>query len=151
MSESRDLGDAEDLALLEEVRSLERRRIEAIRLNDVAEMSAILDDKFIYIDSDGNLYDKAKYLRVVGSHELTYSIDIELTETDHRIDRDLIIIAGQMLGHARLGGEPQVFHLRNMRVWRRRETDWRLLAWQSSTIMRAPTWPSHRPPNGWPV
>lgn len=147
MSESRDDGSTEDLALLEAVRGLERRRIEAIRLNDVDEMSAILDDKFIYIDSDGNIYDKAKYLRVVGSHELTYSIDVELTETDHRVDHDVIIIAGQMLGHARLGGEPQVFHLRNMRVWRQREGHWRLLAWQSSTIMRAPTWPSHGPPS----
>jgi hypothetical protein len=149
MSEPHDVASTRDSALLESVRALERRRIEAIRKNNVEEMSAILDDKFIYIDADGNLYDKEKYLRFVGSHHLTYSMDVELTETDHRIDGDLIIIVGQMLGHARLGGEPQVFHLRNMRVWRRRETGWRLLAWQSSTIVRVPTWSSDLP--DWPM
>jgi len=148
MNEPRDEQDTSELDLLEPVRALERRRIEAIRQNNVQEMSIILDDKFIYIDADGHVYDKAKYLRFVGSHALTYGLDVELTETDHRIDGDLIVVAGQMLGHARLDGEPQVFHLRNMRVWRRREADWRLLAWQSSTIVRAPTWSSDLP--NWP-
>lgn len=140
MNESRQAESVRESELLAPVRALERRRIEAIRQNDVREMSIILDDKFIYIDADGNVYDKEKYLRFVECHQLTYAMDVELTETDHRIDDDLIIIAGQMLGHARLDGESQVFHLRNMRLWRRRGPTWKLLAWQSSTIVRAPAW-----------
>jgi hypothetical protein len=46
-----------------------------------------------------------------------------------------------MLGHARLDGEAQVYHLRSMRVWRRRDGVWRLLAWQSSALLRPPIWP----------
>jgi hypothetical protein len=140
---SPDLGSTipnDDAALLGTLRALEHRRIQAIRRNDYETMSEILDDKFLYISSHGALYDKETYLRAVSSHKLTYSEDVNLTETDHRIDGDVIILAGEMVGHARLDGEAQVYHLRSMRVWRRREAGWRLLAWQSSALLRPPTW-----------
>lgn len=128
----------EERAVLETLRGLERRRIEAIRINDVDAMDSILDGKFLYINSGGKIYDKEEYLLAVSSHQLTYSTDVDLTETDHRIDGDIVIIAGEMLGHARLDGEPQVYRLRSMRIWRRRESGWKLLAWQSSTLLRSP-------------
>jgi hypothetical protein len=127
-----------DAKVLETLRAIERRRIEAIRHNDVATMATVIDDEFLYINSSGTIYDKDKYMRAVSSHQLTYSGDVDLTETDHRIDGDVVIIAGEMLGHARLDGEQQVYHLRSMRVWRRRGTEWRLLAWQSSAIWHSP-------------
>ena len=37
-------------------------------------------------------------------------------------------------GIARLDREPEVYHARTMRVWRRRPSGWRLLAWQSSAL-----------------
>lgn len=126
--------DESDATVIATLRAIERRRIEAIRQNDVATMSSVLDDKFLYINSVGMIYDKHSYLRAVSSHQLTYSGDVDLTETDHRIDGDVVIIAGEMLGHARLDGEQQVYHLRSMRVWRRRGTAWQLLAWQSSAL-----------------
>lgn len=124
---------------LEAVRDLEEVRREAIRHNDAAKMDQILDAKFIYINHDGVIYDKAKYILAVSSHELTYSEDFDLTESEHRFDGDVIILVGMMLGHARLGGERNVYHLRNMRVWRAREANWKLLAWQSSPYIRQPT------------
>jgi hypothetical protein len=127
-----------DAKVLETLRAIERRRIEAIRHNDVATMATVIDDEFLYINSSGTIYDKDKYMRAVSSHQLTYSGDVDLTETDHRIDGDVVIMAGEMLGHARLDGERQVYHLRSMRVWRRRGTEWRLLAWQSSAIWHSP-------------
>lgn len=130
---------ANDDEVLETLQALEQRRIEAIRQNDVTTMSSVLDDKFIYINASGKIYDKQTYLTAVKSRQLTYSSDVDLTQTDHRIDDDVVIIAGEMLGHARIEGEAEVFHLRSMRVWRRRETAWRLLAWQSSALLRTPT------------
>lgn len=121
-------------AALEAVRKLERQRIEAIRTNDDDAMSDILDDDFIYINSSGTLFDKPAYIRAVDTHAITYSGDMKLTETDHRVDGDMVILAGEMLGHARVEGEPQVYHLRSMRVWRRRDDAWRLLAWQASAL-----------------
>ena len=47
---------------------------------------------------------------------------------------DLVILVEMMLGHARLDGEQQVYHLGNMRVWRAREAEWKLLAWQTSML-----------------
>ena len=129
-----------DDAALEAVRALEKVRITAIRGNDADAMAGILDEKFIYITSTGKIYDRNSYTNAVRTHELTYSSDLQLTETDHRVDGDLVILVGMMLGHARLDGEQQVYHLRNMRVWRARGAEWKLLAWQSSVFWQAPAW-----------
>ena len=128
----------DEAAALDAVRRLEQIRRTAIRENDADAMDRIIDEKFLYINSDGTLYDKRKYTAAVRSHELTYSGDFDLTETDHRVDGDVIILVGMMLGHARLAGEQQVYHLRNMRVWRARGPEWKLLAWQSSELAHAP-------------
>lgn len=123
-----------DEAALQTVRELENVRIAAIRDNDADTMARIIDEKFIYINDSGKIYDRDSYLTAVRTHELTYSSDLQLTETDHRVDGDLIIIVGMMLGHARLDGEQQVYHVRNMRLWRARGAEWKLLAWQSSVL-----------------
>jgi hypothetical protein len=116
------------------VRRRERERLEAIRVNDVRAMASIVDEAFIHINSSGKIYDKASYIRAVETHQLTYAGDLDLTETDHRVDGDVVIVAGLMLGHARLDGDAQVYHLRTMRVWRLRGETWKLLAWQSSAL-----------------
>lgn len=127
-----------ELLALEAVRSLERVRIEAIRTNDADAMVGIIDDKFVYINGSGKIYDGDSYVKAVRTHELTYSSDLDLTETDHRVDGDLVILIGMMLGHAHLDGEQQVYHLRNMRMWRARGAGWKLLAWQSSVLWNSP-------------
>lgn len=132
-------SNVSDEATLQAVRELERLRIVAIRSNDANAMAGILDEKFIYINSSGKIYDRDSYTTAVRTHKLTYSSDLQLTETDHRVDGDLVILVGMMLGHARLDGEQQVYHLRNMRVWRARGVEWKLLAWQSSVCWQPPT------------
>ena len=42
-----------DLTVIETVRTLERRRIEAMGANDVAALAPLLDDSLIYINSLG--------------------------------------------------------------------------------------------------
>lgn len=132
-------SNVSDEATLQVVRELERLRIVAIRSNDANAMAGILDEKFIYINGSGKIYDRDSYITAVRTHRLTYSSDLLLTETDHRVDGDLVILVGMMLGHARLDGEEQVYHLRNMRVWRARGAEWKLLAWQSSVCWQPPT------------
>ena len=53
----------------------------------------------------------------------TCSLELALSETDHRVDGDLEILVGMMLGHARRDSEQQFYHLGNMRVWRAREAE----------------------------
>jgi hypothetical protein len=89
-----------DEAGLDVVRQLEKNRIVAIRGNDADVMDQILDEKFLYINHDGTLYNKHSYTNAVRTHELTYSSDFDLTETDRRVDGDVIILVGMMLGHA---------------------------------------------------
>ena len=129
------LSSSERLAL-ESVRAVERLRIQAIRTNDADAMRGIIDEKFLYIDESGKVYDRSSLFEAVRTHELTFDSDVDLTETDYRVDGDLVILVGLMLGHARLDGEQQVYRLRSMRVWRLRKVDWRLLAWQSSRLWR---------------
>src|SRR3954463_247689 len=125
------MSNQEQVAL-DAVSQLEKVRLDAIRTNDANAMTNILDEKFIYISSRGIVYDKKRYIAAVRSRELTYSDDLDLTETEYRVDGDVVILVGLMRGHARLGREQDVFNHRNMRVWRQRGGDWKLLAWQST-------------------
>jgi ketosteroid isomerase-like protein len=118
------------------VRALERRRIEATRANDVAALSALLHDQLIYVNSAGQIYDKAHYLHGIGSNALTYDRDFDVRETHARALDDLVILAGVMLGHSRLDGEQQVFHFPCIGVWRKEVDAWRMIAWQSSSGSR---------------
>lgn len=120
--------------ILEQVRAAERRRVAAIRSNDADTIRQLLDPLFLYINSRGRIYDRSSYVAAIASHEITYAGDIELSETEHRVDEDLVVMAGTLLGHVRLDREAEVYHAPSMRVWRRRPSGWRLLAWQSSAL-----------------
>lgn len=125
---------------LDEVRSLERARIEATRTNNVAALAPLLDDELIYVNSVGDVYDKAEYLAAIDSHKLTYEPDFDVHETGFRDLDDIVVLSGIMIGHARLDGEKQVFNYRCLSIWRRRLDDWTLLAWQSSSLVHKPAW-----------
>jgi hypothetical protein len=118
---------------LETVRGLERRRIEATRANDVAELEPLLHDQLIYINSAGQTYSRQQYLEGIRSHALTYDRDFDVHETEVRAFDDLVILAGIMLGHSRLDGEQQVFHFPCIGVWRNEGGRWGMIAWQSSS------------------
>jgi hypothetical protein len=118
---------------VDQIRSLERRRIEATRVNDADALEPLLHDSLIYVNSVGTIYDKQSYLRDIRTHALTYDRDFDVRETDVRILDDVIILVGVMLGHSRLDGEQQVFHFPSIAVWRKDSDTWQLLAWQSSS------------------
>ena len=115
------------------VRALERKRIDATRANDVAALDPLLHPSLIYVNSVGQIYDKQSYLREIGTNSLSYEVDFNVRETEVRALDNLIVLAGVMLGHARLEGEQQVFHFRCLSVWRKDDGEWRMLAWQSSS------------------
>lgn len=118
---------------LRQVRALERARIDATRANDGASLGPLLHDSLIYVNSVGQIYDKQSYLREIGTNSLSYDVDFNVRETEVRVLDNLIVLAGVMLGHARLEGEQQVFHFRSLSVWRKDDGEWRMLAWQSSS------------------
>jgi ketosteroid isomerase-like protein len=118
---------------LSRVRALERKRIDATRANDAEALAPLLHDSLIYVNSVGQIYDKQSYLREIGTNSLSYEVDFNVRETEVRALDNLIVLAGVMLGHARLEGEQQVFHFRSLSVWRKDDGEWRMLAWQSSS------------------
>ena len=122
-----------ETAEVDVVRSLERRRIEAMRINDAEGLAPLLHDSLIYVNSAGRIFDKPRYLREIRTHGLVYDEDFNVRETEVRILDDLVILAGVMLGHSRLDGEQQVFRYPCIGVWRKEEDEWRLVAWQSSS------------------
>ena len=125
--------ETDSVAAVDAVRKLERRRIEATRLNDVDGLRELLHDQLIYINSVGDIYDKPQYLKAIATGRLSYDRDFDVEETDCRAFDDLIMFAGVMLGHSRLDGEQQVFLFRSLSVWRRDDGAWRMVAWQSSS------------------
>jgi ketosteroid isomerase-like protein len=122
-----------ETAEVDNVRALERRRIEATRANDADALASLLHDALIYVNSVGTVYDKQAYLRDIRTHALSYDRDFDVRETEVRILDDIVILVGVMLGHSRLDGEQQVFRFPSLAVWRKDSSGWRLLAWQSSS------------------
>ena len=122
-----------DIAELDAVRALERRRVEMTRANDADALEPLLDENLIYVNSAGGVYDKPSYLRKIRTNCLTYDEDFDVRETEVRVLDSLIIFAGVMLGHSRLEGEQQVLRFRCLAVWRKDRAGWRMLAWQSSS------------------
>jgi len=51
-------------------------------------MARVLDEKFIYINSAGKLFDSTSYITAVRTRSVTYSQDLDLMETDYRVDGD---------------------------------------------------------------
>jgi ketosteroid isomerase-like protein len=115
------------------VRALERRRIEATRNNDAGALALLLHDQLLYVNSVGEMYDKARYLHCINTRAVIYDRDFDVRETQARVFDDLVILAGIMLGHSRLDGEQQVFHFPCIGVWRKDSGEWRMVAWQSSS------------------
>ena len=118
---------------LNTVRQLEQLRIQATRENDADVLAPLLHEQLIYVNSIGAVFDKNRYLKSIRSHSLTYDRDFDVRETEVRVLDDVIILAGMMLGHARLDGEQQVFHFPCIGVWRKDPDQGRMLAWQSSS------------------
>ena len=71
---------------LETMCASKRVRIEAIHKNDADAMNRIIDEESIYINGSVKIYDRELYVKVVSTHELTYSSDLEPIATDHRVD-----------------------------------------------------------------
>ena len=42
------------------------------RANDADALAPLLDEKLIYVNSAGGIYDKSSYLRKIRTHSLTY-------------------------------------------------------------------------------
>jgi ketosteroid isomerase-like protein len=123
---------------VERVRLLDRQRIDATKANDVRALRDLIDDDLVYIGKAGAIYDKTGYLEAISTHDLTYSLDFEITECQHRIYPGTVMLIGMMFGHARLDGEQQVYHLRCMSVWRQRGEAWGMMGWQSSEFCPRP-------------
>jgi hypothetical protein len=122
---------------LDTVRALERRRIEMMRANDTDALEPLLDEKMIYVNTAGEIYDKPSFLRKIRTNCLTYDDDFDVRETDVRVLDNLVMFAGVMRGHSRLEGEQQVLNFRCLAVWRKSGTGWRMVAWQSSSGSQA--------------
>ena len=122
-----------ETAEIDAVRALERRRIEITRANNADALEPLLDEQLIYVNSAGEIDDKASYLRKIRTGGLTYDEDFDVRETEVRVLDRLMIFAGVMLGHSRLEGEQQVLRFRCLAIWRKDRAGWRMIAWQSSS------------------
>jgi hypothetical protein len=125
--------------VIETVRILDRRRIEATKTNNARALRNLIDDELVYIGKAGAIYDKAAYLKAISTRDLIYEQDFEITECQHRIYPGTVMLIGMMFGHARLDGEQQVYHLRCMSVWRQRGQTWSMMGWQSSEFRPRPS------------
>jgi hypothetical protein len=119
--------------MLDEIRSLERARFEAMISNDLTSLAALLDDDLIYIHSNGQADGKKEYLDSLRHGRITYE-DISVISDRHWQAEGCFVLVQFLSATMRLGvgAEPVNRSLTIMSVWRPLRSGWRLIAMQST-------------------
>jgi len=82
------------LSIESEIDALETRRAEAIVEADLAMLAAMVDDRYIHVDADGTMRDRAGYLGAVCSRAGRY-VDYRVTESHVSLIDDLAVVHGR--------------------------------------------------------
>lgn len=121
-----------DAALLELATSLEARRAEAVRANDVAALGALLSTELRYVHSGGKADDCASLLARMASGDLVYRVFESAIERVVGLGDDGLCVSGTVRLEATLGGQERKVSAVYLLVWRREGDAWRLVALQNT-------------------
>jgi Domain of unknown function (DUF4440) len=87
------------------IADMERRRYEAMKLADIAELREVLDDLLIYTHSNSAIDDKESYLAKVQAGYFRYE-SISIEEQSTLVLSDVALLRGRMRARGLLNGSP---------------------------------------------
>lgn len=123
------------LPIVSEIDALEHRRAEAIVEADLAALAEMVDARYIHIDADGAVRDKAAYLGAVCSHAGRY-VDYSVLENHIDLVDDLAIVHGRFSNRFE-AADGTVRHKsgRHVRLYSLHADGWRNFYHQSTLIV----------------
>ncbi|MCP5180187.1 MAG: nuclear transport factor 2 family protein [Pseudomonadales bacterium] len=107
-------------------------RRQAMVGQDVAALTALLDENLVWTHSSGRTDNRAAVIDSIASRSVVYhTLDAE----DIRVlpHGDVAILHGTINGHVSKDGAGKALRNRFLSVWKQTGGAWRMLAWQSTS------------------
>ncbi|MDA1127138.1 MAG: nuclear transport factor 2 family protein [Chloroflexi bacterium] len=114
---------------MDEIITLENRRIEAMVNGDTQALEEILADDLIYTHTTARLDTKASFIDAVATGRSNYR-SVEREDVNVRQYGDTAIVTG----HAKFHVGDNKFEARFIDVYAKRNDAWQMVAWQSTRV-----------------
>jgi ketosteroid isomerase-like protein len=123
-------GDAES-----ELLKLEKDFAQAVVSNDAEAIGKFLSDDWVIIDPDGNVIDKARFLGVIKSGQLTHEM-MESEEAKVRSYGDSAVVMAIMKSKGKFAGQEFATRERASDVFVKRDGHWQCVFSQLTTLKK---------------
>lgn len=125
-------NDQDKLIEIKEIAAIEEARVSAILAEDIGYLDRLMDDECTCVDWRGTPQSKQEYLASLQNHALEFDLLVNVQNDIKQWD-DFAVVTGTYFNKVRSHGdcEPPRY-LRHLRVYRRDNGRWRLLAHQAT-------------------
>lgn len=113
----------------DEVKALERDRLEAMGRNDVPALDALISDRLLYLHSTGDRDGKEKYLAQIESGRIVYR-RVTPHEPEVHVLGDTAVLFGHIDADVTRDGEKLTLDYDYLAVWAKDGGRWRFFAYQ---------------------
>src|SRR5580700_9108257 len=114
-----------------EIRSLDARRVEALKHGDVQALDRILSADLVYTHASGWRQTKAEFLASIRSGELKYHT-FAMHGVTMRVYGDTVVATGEASAKVQSKGQELDVSLLFVEVYAKQEGRWQLVVWQST-------------------
>jgi hypothetical protein len=112
---------------------LDRKRMLAMALKDVATLESLLADDLIYTHSSARLDTKRSLIEGMTSGKTVYTA-VEPSEVKAQDLGDTVVLTGIAQIKVTVGGAANAFGVRFTDVYARRDGRWQMVTWQSTRL-----------------
>ena len=112
---------------------LDRKRMLAMALKDVATLESLLADDLIYTHSSARLDTKRSLIEGMTSGKTVYTA-VEPSDVKAQDLGDTVVLTGIAQIKVTVGGTPNAFGVRFTDVYARRDGRWQMVTWQSTRL-----------------
>jgi ketosteroid isomerase-like protein len=118
---------------LEQIEDAEERLMSAVKNRDVATLEEMLHEQIQFIDSHGKVTSQSQLLNIYRSGNLfVKSIDVCDQQVSLTGDTAVVIVIEKVKGTC--GGRPFEGRYLYMRVWKRKDSSWKVFAASCSAV-----------------
>ena len=112
---------------------LDRKRMLAMALKDVATLESLLADDLIYTHSSARLDTKRSLIEGMTSGKTVYTA-VEPSDVKAQDLGDTVVLTGIAQIKVTVNGAPNAFGVRFTDVYARRDGRWQMVTWQSTRL-----------------
>jgi ketosteroid isomerase-like protein len=119
--------------IAQQVRAVERQRVQALTTNDLAALERLLADDLTYTHSTGAVDSKTTFLASLRSGDAKYET-MEHDDLRVRTYGETAVLTGRTRVKVKSRGEDLSLQLRFTLVYAKRAGRWQMVAWQSTRL-----------------